>query len=327
MENVKRKFKKVKLVFTLLLLLIFYGNAKSQTFTYFGFADANGDGLGDWHYVTSNYYVGILHGIPGGGWPVGNQVNWSWYYCGPGFGLLGWGDADGLPGGETIAYQPTGTSVIVITDRIRNAYGYSLGGNRWVQCPNWWANFDGAPGNEMLFNFYERSPISKRGYMIIHRTRSTRSTWSCSNLAVKDKSSGSPSTLEADINTIDEDVVEPPTNEYTGPVDVFAGNVPNLSPPERNYPDINNFEVMGNPSAITRNITLTPNPSKGLVNLRTDQPDEVIQQITVTDVTGKTVFVSRLNKRTADISHLNNGLYFIRIRTDKKSYMGKVLKE
>jgi hypothetical protein len=319
MKHLKRKLKKIKLIFTLLLLLVFYGNAKSQTiFTLFAYSDSNGDGLPDWNYITSNGYVGILHGIPQGTWPVGNQVNWSWYYCGVGFHLMAHGDMDGLGGNEIAVWQPTGTAIIVITDRLRDKFGYNTGGssqlNTWTGCPNFFANFDGQPGHEIFIYYPYRSPSSKRGSMIIHRTRSRRATWSCTNLSSFNSSSSS-GTLEANPNTIDEDVPESPDNQYTGTAVQFDRN-PNLSPPEG----------WRNPANIG-SITISPNPSTGLVKLTTDQPDEIIQQITITDVTGKAVLNSNLNIRTVDINKFSNGLYFIRVKTDKKSYIGKVLKE
>jgi hypothetical protein len=68
-----------------------------------------------------------------------------------------------------------------------------------------------------------------------------------------------------------------------------------------------------------------PNPSQGLVNI---QSKESITQLTVTNFNGKTVMeLNNLNTNNLplDISHLNQGVYFINGVTNQSTFVQKIV--
>lgn len=72
-------------------------------------------------------------------------------------------------------------------------------------------------------------------------------------------------------------------------------------------------------------MSLRPNPTNGI--LKVDLPNgEAIQQIIVQQVTGRTMAVFGRNQ-IPDISHLDSGLYLIRVETDRTVFSGKVIKQ
>ncbi|MFW5895748.1 MAG: T9SS type A sorting domain-containing protein [archaeon] len=74
-------------------------------------------------------------------------------------------------------------------------------------------------------------------------------------------------------------------------------------------------------------IKIYPNPTNGNVYL--NSKDYKIDQLKILDITGKKVIIRRnLDKRTKiDISHLDNGIYLIQIKTDEGSTIRKIIKE
>lgn len=85
-----------------------------------------------------------------------------------------------------------------------------------------------------------------------------------------------------------------------------------------------------NPSGISKNtiyegISVYPNPGNG--NLTIEVPAyPVWETITLTDVTGKTVYSSAYKHRI-DISHLPNGIYLLSLQSEGKRHQVKVVKE
>lgn len=72
---------------------------------------------------------------------------------------------------------------------------------------------------------------------------------------------------------------------------------------------------------------LYPNPTKGLLQIKTKQQ---INSIKVTDVFGKQVYFSKINKSETEIniSNLTNGIYFVRLSDLKgNSVVKKIVKE
>lgn len=69
-----------------------------------------------------------------------------------------------------------------------------------------------------------------------------------------------------------------------------------------------------------------PNPTKGNVNISSDT---IIKYIELFDVQGRLLQTSIENDTTAkfDISNKPNGLYFVRITTEKGSKVEKLIKE
>jgi len=58
-------------------------------------------------------------------------------------------------------------------------------------------------------------------------------------------------------------------------------------------------------------LSLTPNPTTGILNLQT--PNSTIENITVYDVLGKPVLQQNNNLTTIDLSHLQNGMYLVKV--------------
>jgi hypothetical protein len=72
-------------------------------------------------------------------------------------------------------------------------------------------------------------------------------------------------------------------------------------------------------------VDVFPNPSQGLVNI---QSNEHIVNLTVTNLNGKTVLeLNNLNTNNLpiDISHLNQGIYFINGVTNQGTFVQKIV--
>ena len=83
------------------------------------------------------------------------------------------------------------------------------------------------------------------------------------------------------------------------------------------------FESLGNDNfEKDKSISIYPNPTKGNVNINCDT---AVKYIELFDVQGRLLQTSIENSNTAkfDISNKQNGLYFIRITTDKGSKVEK----
>lgn len=73
-----------------------------------------------------------------------------------------------------------------------------------------------------------------------------------------------------------------------------------------------------------QSISIYPNPSANLVEFVTD---EKINKIEVYDTGGRKLKVSyEIGTNSLDISHLNNGLYFVKISNELNAYTGKFVK-
>ena len=70
-----------------------------------------------------------------------------------------------------------------------------------------------------------------------------------------------------------------------------------------------------------------PNPTSGILTIKTNTSDEVINTILLSDASGRVVFSSNNNRRRVDISQLPNGLYIYSIQTSYERYSGKLLKQ
>jgi hypothetical protein len=69
-------------------------------------------------------------------------------------------------------------------------------------------------------------------------------------------------------------------------------------------------------------LSVFPNPANNKINFKINQND-VIKTSTITDITGKVVYSSKENTTSADISGLNNGVYFIVVNTQAYTYRSK----
>ncbi len=76
-------------------------------------------------------------------------------------------------------------------------------------------------------------------------------------------------------------------------------------------------------------ISLSPNPTTGIIQIKTPDSKEEITALYVYDIRGVLVKVQKkFNSKTIDISELSNGIYFMKVATkDNKSYTQKVIKK
>ena len=70
---------------------------------------------------------------------------------------------------------------------------------------------------------------------------------------------------------------------------------------------------------------ITPNPVKNILTIKSTK-DYIINEVNIFDVTGKTLSFLYENK-SIDISNLNSGIYFIKIKTDQGEFSQKFIKE
>ena len=71
-------------------------------------------------------------------------------------------------------------------------------------------------------------------------------------------------------------------------------------------------------------ISIDPNPSKGTINIRIEKN---IDKIIIINILGKEVFESIDGLKQIDISNLKQGIYFIRIQSQGKTFIQKIIKE
>jgi len=70
-------------------------------------------------------------------------------------------------------------------------------------------------------------------------------------------------------------------------------------------------------------ITLYPNPTHSILNIQTDQ---LINTVTITDMSGRTTAVKTLSSNSVDVSHLSQGVYFIEFKTETGFFRKKFIK-
>ena len=70
---------------------------------------------------------------------------------------------------------------------------------------------------------------------------------------------------------------------------------------------------------------LYPNPSSGIYNFKTNEPDELVQKIIITDISGR-LLASFNNTSFFNVSYLPAGIYCYLICCNNKMYRGKVIK-
>lgn len=71
-------------------------------------------------------------------------------------------------------------------------------------------------------------------------------------------------------------------------------------------------------------IRISPNPTSNFISINTDNSLR-IELVAIKDFVGKTVLTT--DKTSIDLSSFAPGLYFIEIRTDKESYVGRVQRQ
>ena len=71
-------------------------------------------------------------------------------------------------------------------------------------------------------------------------------------------------------------------------------------------------------------VVIYPNPTKDILNIATSRVQNVL--ITMFNISGQTV-INQTNEKTIDISHLENGVYFINVTVVDLVYIRKVIKQ
>ena len=73
----------------------------------------------------------------------------------------------------------------------------------------------------------------------------------------------------------------------------------------------------------SENLSIYPNPSMGLVNIKSK---EQINTLSISTILGKQIFFTEdFSKNSIDLSLLCNGIYFINIGTEKGNYIEKII--
>ena len=90
--------------------------------------------------------------------------------------------------------------------------------------------------------------------------------------------------------------------------------------------NVNDCVGLQNLSTNTLNVNLYPNPNNGLFTIETRSTEN--KNIIVTDVTGRIVLAKSTSENSfaADLKDLNNGLYFVSIKTTSSTVSIKIVK-
>jgi hypothetical protein len=78
-------------------------------------------------------------------------------------------------------------------------------------------------------------------------------------------------------------------------------------------------------------VSVYPNPTNGIVNIKINNPNAKDVTIEITDIMGKTInkFTkdcdNALCEETIDLSNLDNGIYFLKITNGENHIMKKLL--
>ena len=78
---------------------------------------------------------------------------------------------------------------------------------------------------------------------------------------------------------------------------------------------------------LNNGISIYPNPTNGIINI--EFADNNIQQIIISDITGKTIAEKNniQQNKTIDLSNFESGIYIIKIQTDNEIFTTKIVKE
>jgi hypothetical protein len=91
------------------------------------------------------------------------------------------------------------------------------------------------------------------------------------------------------------------------------------------------FTGLTNISRMPEGISIYPNPAEDLVNITVKELVNTNYNVTITDVTGKTVFNNQLNDMlnnnaaSINISNFNKGVYFVYLKNEKGTSTQKLI--
>ncbi len=110
-------------------------------------------------------------------------------------------------------------------------------------------------------------------------------------------------------------------NNFSGNITVEGGN---------EQVDIELSEIIINIISQETEIKLYPNPTNGKFTIEGLTGNTNISKIILTDISGKNIELEvnkTIKENSVDISMFENGVYFIRIFTDKQIFIGKIIKK
>jgi photosystem II stability/assembly factor-like uncharacterized protein len=83
----------------------------------------------------------------------------------------------------------------------------------------------------------------------------------------------------------------------------------------------------GTPQPANQNFQVAPNPSRGSIQVSLKMADTQPLELFISDATGKVVFTQNqfTGTATCDLSQLPNGLYFVKVKTEKELLVKKVI--
>ena len=87
-----------------------------------------------------------------------------------------------------------------------------------------------------------------------------------------------------------------------------------------------NYTILGVEETLALKISLHPNPANTLINI-TNTSTYTINAIQISDIQGKLIKHVEVNSSQLDISHLQAGVYLVKITTDQGSLVKKIIKE
>ena len=84
--------------------------------------------------------------------------------------------------------------------------------------------------------------------------------------------------------------------------------------------------ALNNTTFANQGFTLYPNPAQKTLQLQSNS-DSTIDQITITDLSGKVILVQTQNTTTVNVEQLSNGMYFLEIQSGDQKVTKKFIKE
>jgi len=124
-----------------------------------------------------------------------------------------------------------------------------------------------------------------------------------------------------------DDIIADNLSEYQNAV-VNATAIPGTDALIQLVQDVNGG-VNVNPLALQNNISLFPNPTKGLVEFNFGKLNSHVFEVKVTDITGKVVITRDLSvmKNTIDLTEYSSGIYFLQVTLDDVSMTRRIVLE
>tara|TARA_R110000868_G_scaffold216416_7_gene466589 strand:+ start:8972 stop:9232 length:261 start_codon:yes stop_codon:yes gene_type:complete len=83
--------------------------------------------------------------------------------------------------------------------------------------------------------------------------------------------------------------------------------------------------ILSNQDKILKPICIYPNPTKEIINI-SNSSNVPIDKIVITDLTGKIIMGEKSVPNEINVSHLQHGLYVLRIQSNKKTHVSKFIK-